>query len=258
MDGRAAVRRGSPDPGHRRRRLRAVAPRRRPDRPRLHGRRGRQLRHRLQGQRRPPRRPAAVHAGRGGHLRAPACHPALRRAVRRDPAHRLAGQPHRLRSSCRMEILRVGSVGTLHLLERAVADGARFLMASTSEAYGDPLVHPQPETLLGQRQPDRGPQRLRRGEALLRGGDDGVPPLPRARRGDRADLQHVRAADAPGRRPRHPDLHHPGAARRADHRARHRRRRPARSATSTTWCAASCCCSTRPRPARSTAAPSTR
>jgi dTDP-glucose 4,6-dehydratase len=48
-----------------------------------------------------------------------------------------------------VEIMRVNSVGTLHLLERAVADGARFLMASTSEAYGDPLVHPQPETYWG-------------------------------------------------------------------------------------------------------------
>ncbi|MEV4535561.1 NAD-dependent epimerase/dehydratase family protein [Asanoa sp. NPDC049518] len=48
-----------------------------------------------------------------------------------------------------IEILRVGSIATLHLLERAVADGARFLMASTSEAYGDPLVHPQVETYWG-------------------------------------------------------------------------------------------------------------
>ncbi len=48
-----------------------------------------------------------------------------------------------------IEILRVGSIATLHLLERAVADGARFIMASTSEAYGDPLVHPQPETYWG-------------------------------------------------------------------------------------------------------------
>ncbi|MGC9667121.1 UDP-glucuronic acid decarboxylase family protein [Planosporangium sp. 12N6] len=48
-----------------------------------------------------------------------------------------------------IEILRVGSVATLNLLERAVADGARFVMASTSEAYGDPLVHPQPETYWG-------------------------------------------------------------------------------------------------------------
>jgi dTDP-glucose 4,6-dehydratase len=48
-----------------------------------------------------------------------------------------------------VEILRVGSFATLHLLERAVADGARFIMASTSEAYGDPAVHPQPETYWG-------------------------------------------------------------------------------------------------------------
>ncbi|SCG48469.1 NAD-dependent epimerase/dehydratase family protein [Micromonospora halophytica] len=48
-----------------------------------------------------------------------------------------------------VEILRVGSVGTLHLLDRALADGARFLMASTSEAYGDPKEHPQRETYWG-------------------------------------------------------------------------------------------------------------
>jgi dTDP-glucose 4,6-dehydratase len=48
-----------------------------------------------------------------------------------------------------VEILRVGSVATLHLLERAAADGARFILASTSEAYGDPLIHPQPETYWG-------------------------------------------------------------------------------------------------------------
>lgn len=48
-----------------------------------------------------------------------------------------------------IEILRVGSVATLHLLDRAVADGARFLMASTSEAYGDPREHPQRETYWG-------------------------------------------------------------------------------------------------------------
>ncbi|BCJ65579.1 NAD-dependent epimerase/dehydratase family protein [Polymorphospora rubra] len=48
-----------------------------------------------------------------------------------------------------IEILRVGSLATIHLLERAVTDGARFIMASTSEAYGDPLVHPQPESYWG-------------------------------------------------------------------------------------------------------------
>jgi dTDP-glucose 4,6-dehydratase len=48
-----------------------------------------------------------------------------------------------------IEILRVGSQATLGLLDRAVADRARFVMASTSEAYGDPLVHPQPESYWG-------------------------------------------------------------------------------------------------------------
>jgi dTDP-glucose 4,6-dehydratase len=48
-----------------------------------------------------------------------------------------------------IEILKVGSSGTMALLDRAVADAARFLMASTSEAYGDPLVHPQPESYWG-------------------------------------------------------------------------------------------------------------
>jgi dTDP-glucose 4,6-dehydratase len=53
-----------------------------------------------------------------------------------------------------IEILRVGSVATLHLLERALHDGARFIMASTSEAYGDPLVHPQPESYWGNVNPN--------------------------------------------------------------------------------------------------------
>jgi dTDP-glucose 4,6-dehydratase len=48
-----------------------------------------------------------------------------------------------------LEILEVGSTGTRRLLERAEVDGARFLLASTSEVYGDPLVHPQPETYWG-------------------------------------------------------------------------------------------------------------
>jgi dTDP-glucose 4,6-dehydratase len=48
-----------------------------------------------------------------------------------------------------IEILRAGSLGTFYLLDRAHHDGARFLLASTSEAYGDPLVHPQPESYWG-------------------------------------------------------------------------------------------------------------
>ena len=45
--------------------------------------------------------------------------------------------------------LEVGSVGTRRALDLARAHDARFLLASTSEIYGDPLVHPQPETYFG-------------------------------------------------------------------------------------------------------------
>ncbi|MDT4996284.1 MAG: dTDP-glucose 4,6-dehydratase, partial [Pseudonocardiales bacterium] len=45
--------------------------------------------------------------------------------------------------------LKVGSIGTLHALGLAKEKGARFLLASTSETYGDPQVHPQPETYWG-------------------------------------------------------------------------------------------------------------
>jgi dTDP-glucose 4,6-dehydratase len=45
--------------------------------------------------------------------------------------------------------LRAGSLGTLHTLDLARRRGARYLFASTSEVYGDPEVHPQPETYWG-------------------------------------------------------------------------------------------------------------
>src|SRR5919201_85047 len=45
--------------------------------------------------------------------------------------------------------LKVGSHGTHHALGLAKWKRARFLLASTSEVYGDPLVHPQPETYWG-------------------------------------------------------------------------------------------------------------
>ncbi|MFB4280046.1 MULTISPECIES: UDP-glucuronic acid decarboxylase family protein [unclassified Nonomuraea] len=48
-----------------------------------------------------------------------------------------------------IETLRVGSVGTLHALGLAREKGARFVLASTSEVYGDPLEHPQRETYWG-------------------------------------------------------------------------------------------------------------
>jgi len=48
-----------------------------------------------------------------------------------------------------VEILRAGSSGTHNALDLALASGARFLLASSSEVYGDPLVHPQREDYRG-------------------------------------------------------------------------------------------------------------
>jgi nucleoside-diphosphate-sugar epimerase len=48
-----------------------------------------------------------------------------------------------------LAILAVGSTGTRNLLDLALEHEARFFLASTSEVYGDPLVHPQPETYWG-------------------------------------------------------------------------------------------------------------
>jgi dTDP-glucose 4,6-dehydratase len=48
-----------------------------------------------------------------------------------------------------IQTLKVGSLGTHNALGLAKAKKARFLMASTSEVYGDPLVHPQPESYWG-------------------------------------------------------------------------------------------------------------
>ena len=48
-----------------------------------------------------------------------------------------------------IETLEVGSAGTWNALELARAKKARFLLASTSEVYGDPQVHPQPESYFG-------------------------------------------------------------------------------------------------------------
>jgi len=48
-----------------------------------------------------------------------------------------------------IQTLKVGALGTHKALGLAKNKGARFLLASTSEVYGDPLVHPQPETYWG-------------------------------------------------------------------------------------------------------------
>jgi dTDP-glucose 4,6-dehydratase len=48
-----------------------------------------------------------------------------------------------------IQTLKVGALGTHNALGIARAKGARFFLASTSEVYGDPLVHPQPESYWG-------------------------------------------------------------------------------------------------------------
>ncbi|WP_083974186.1 NAD-dependent epimerase/dehydratase family protein [Herbidospora daliensis] len=48
-----------------------------------------------------------------------------------------------------IDTLRAGSIGTLNALDLAAANGARFLCLSSSEIYGDPLVHPQDEDYRG-------------------------------------------------------------------------------------------------------------
>lgn len=45
--------------------------------------------------------------------------------------------------------LKAGAIGTMHTLDLAATHGARFVLASTSEVYGDPAVHPQPESYCG-------------------------------------------------------------------------------------------------------------
>src|SRR5512141_2235093 len=69
-----------------------------------------------------------------------------------------------------IETMQVGSLGTAACLELARATGAGVLIASTSEVYGDPKVHPQPETYWGNVNPI-GPRSVydeakRYGEAL--------------------------------------------------------------------------------------------
>ncbi len=50
--------------------------------------------------------------------------------------------------------LKVGSYGTFNAADLALKHGARFMIASTSEVYGDPHVHPQPETYWGNVNPN--------------------------------------------------------------------------------------------------------
>ena len=97
-----------------------------------------------------------------------------------------------------------------------------------------PAGAPPERGLLGPRQPDRPAGRVRRGQALRRGPHDGLPPPAGRGHAHRPHLQHLRAADAPPRRARDPDLHAPGARATSRSRCSARASRRARSATSRT------------------------
>ncbi len=71
------------------------------------------------------------------------------RQAGRDPALRLAGLARSTTSSCRSRRSRSARWARTRRSAWRSAKGARFLLASTSEVYGDPLVHPQPESYWG-------------------------------------------------------------------------------------------------------------
>ena len=128
-----------------------------------------------------------------------------------------------------IQILKVGSLGTHKALGLAKAKGARFLLASTSECYGDPEVNPQPESYWGNVNP-----------VGIRGVYDEAKRFAEAmtmayHRHHGVDVRIVRIFNTFGprmqrrRRPRDPELLPPGAARRAARRCSATARRRARS-----------------------------
>ena len=148
--------------------------------------------------------------------------------LRRDPRGRrlrlpprLAGEPDRLPAAAAAHAQGRLPRHPPHARRRQVQ--ARPLPARLDQrGLRRPPGPPADGGLLGPRQPDRPARRLRRGEALRRGADDGLPPPAGRRHRDRPHLQHLRPADARPRRPRDPDLPAPGAAGPAADRLRRR------------------------------------
>ena len=126
----------------------------------------------------PPARPDRADPDRGaGRLRLPPREPGepdrLPAAAAADAQGRLARHAQRARP---------GEVQARPLPARLDERGLRR-----------PAGAPAARDLLGPRQPDRPARGLRRGEALRRGADDGLPPPAGRRHGDRPHLQHLRA-----------------------------------------------------------------
>ena len=117
-------------------------------------------------------------------------------------------------------------IGAMNMLAIANRNHAKILQASTSEVYGDPLIHPQPEDYWGHVNPlglrscyDEG---KRCAESLFMSyyREHGVPVK------NRPHIQHLRPENGHQRRPRGFEFHRAGAARRADHHLRQRRADP--------------------------------
>ncbi len=112
-----------------------------------------------------------------------------------------------------IQTLKVGALGTHNTLGLALAKGARYLLASTSEVYGDPLVHPQEESYWGNVNPI-GPRGVydeskRFAEALTMA-TIGTTMLTRE---SCAYSTPTRPTDARRRRAGRAELHQPGLAR---------------------------------------------
>ena len=121
-----------------------------------------------------------------------------------------------------IKTMKTSVLGAIHVLGMAKRCRAKVLQASTSEVYGDPEVHPQPESYRGAVNPIGPPGVLRRRQAGRRDPLHGLPPPEPGQHPHRADLQHLRAAHAPLRRPRDLQFHPPGAAGRGPHDLRRR------------------------------------
>jgi dTDP-glucose 4,6-dehydratase len=114
-----------------------------------------------------------------------------------------------------IQTLKVGSLGTHKALGLAKKRGRGFLLASTSEIYGDPLVHPQREDYWGNVN-TIGPRGCYdESKTVCRGAGHGLPPATWHGHQDRAHLQHLRAAHEVARRAGGAGLYRAGAGRQA-------------------------------------------
>ena len=124
-----------------------------------------------------------------------------RRADRLRLPHGLAGQPDRLRPPAAAHAQGRRLRHAQHA--RPGEEEPRPLPARLDlRGLRRPARAPAARDLLGQRQPDRPARRLRRGQALRRGADDGVPAPAGRGHLHRSDLQHLRPEDEAQRRPR--------------------------------------------------------